>query len=879
MTSDQIRSTFLGFFERNGHHILPSSSLIPVGDNTGLMLVGAGVNQIQPFFMGTAKPPSLRLASCQKCFRTTDIETVGNERNLTFFEMLGNFSVGDYFKEGAIALAWELLTKHIGLSPEVLNVTVHPSDAESPEIWHRVGVSRDHIFKLEDNWWHISGSAGPCGPDTEIYVDRGADVGCRRPECAPGCDCDRFLEIWNLVLTEFEQDDKNQVVRPLASKNIDTGAGLERWSLVLQHTNTVYETDLFAPILDRVQHITGSEYGKDEKRTFGMRVLADHARSMTFLVGDGLEPANEGRGYILRRIIRRAVRHAQLLGVKDLMLQRLCEAVIERMSGGYPELARNREDILTRVEAEEIKFRETLAQGLNILMNMIDGLPHDSQLPGEAAFRLYDTYGFPLEVTKEILAERGYTVDETSFLAELQAQRNRSRASIQGGVKLAGTSQDAYREVVARAGATQFLGYETTEADARVAAILVDGQSRDVIQSGEEGELVLDRTPFYGTGGGQLGDTGRLSSGQASFVVGSTTKPLTELIVHHGHLSGGALHVGDTVLATVNESLRWDTARNHTGTHILHAALRKVLGEKATQAGSVVEPDRLRFDFHYAAPLTDEQLREVERIANEEIRRNDFVLTEVLPLDRAMEKGAMGLFEEKYGDQVRIVEIPGYSMELCGGTHCRATGQIGELVITSQESIGSGVRRIEALTGRRAAEYVRDRLETLRSIQQTLPGTSDADLPRQIQRLQEELARKDKQIDRLKREGAGGESEALVNRLKSGNGATQVVAESVPADNRKDLLAVIDRIKTLRFSGVVTLGAAIDDKPAFVTYVTKDLVERGVAAPDIVVAASSASGGKGGGGRPDVAQGGGTDPAKLAAGLEAAAAAARAKLG
>ncbi|HEU0167750.1 MAG TPA: alanine--tRNA ligase, partial [Chloroflexota bacterium] len=664
MTADQIRSTFLGFFERNGHHILPSSSLIPVGDKTGLMLVGAGVNQIQPFFMGSAKPPSPRLASSQKCFRTTDIETVGNERNLTFFEMLGNFSVGDYFKEGAITFAWELLTKEIGLSPGVLNVTVHPSDAESPEIWRRAGVARDHIYKLEDNWWHISGSAGPCGPDTEIYVDRGADVGCRRPECAPGCDCDRFLEIWNLVLTEFEQNEKNEVVRPLASKNIDTGAGLERWSLVLQGTSTVYETDLFAPILRRVQDITGLAYDpqaigdplaqaaltatpvantadhRKNSTAFGMRVLADHARSMTFLVGDGLEPSNEGRGYILRRIIRRAIRHGQLLGVKDLMLRRLCESVIDRMSGGYPELDRNRTDILDRVEAEEVKFRETLAQGLTILTNMIEGLPHDSQLPGEAAFRLYDTYGFPLEVTKEILAERGYTVDETSFLAELQAQRDRSRASIKGGVKLAGTSQDAYREVLAKTGPTQFLGYETTEGDARVAAILVDGQTRQSMEPGEQGEIVLDRTPFYGTGGGQVGDTGRLSTGQVTFDISSTTKPLTELIVHHGHLSGGPMRVGDSVHATVNESLRWDTARNHTGTHILHAALRKVLGDKATQAGSVVEPDRLRFDFHWSAPLSDEQIREVERIANEEIRRNEAVQTEVLSQDQAFAKGA-----------------------------------------------------------------------------------------------------------------------------------------------------------------------------------------------------------------------------------------------
>jgi alanyl-tRNA synthetase len=508
---------------------------------------------------------------------------------------------------------------------------------------------------------------------------------------------------------------------------------------------------------------------------------------------------------------------------------------------------------------------------------MVENLEHGEALPGIAAFRLYDTYGFPLEVTQEILSERGYGLDETGFLAQLEQQRTRSRGAVKSGAGV-GTTSDTYREILRKAGPTTFLGYDTCEAQATVVALVKDGQLVEGLSDGDAGEVVLAQTPFYGAGGGQVGDTGRLEGATGNFSVASATKPLADLIVHHGNLSG-QLRVGDGVQAVVNEGLRWDTARNHTGTHILHAALRTVLGEKATQAGSVVEPDRLRFDFHWSAPLTDDQLREVERLANEEVRRNEAVQTEVLSQEQAFAKGAIGLFEEKYGDQVRVVSIPGFSMELCGGTHCRATGQIGELVIASQESVGSGVRRIEALTGRKAAEYVRERLDTLRAATQTIPGATDTELPRHIQRLLEEIGRKDKQIERLKREGGGNEAEQILAQIKGQNGATQVLVQSVEADNRDDLLRLIDRIKTLRFSGIVTLGAVLAEKPAFFTYVTKDLVEKGIQAGEVVRAASIASGGSGGGGRPDLAQGGGRDPDKLEAGLAAARQTAEERLG
>ncbi len=874
MTSDHVRSTFLGFFQANGHHLMPSSSLVPLNDPT-VLLTPAGMHQMQPFFLGKAKPPAPRLTSCQKCFRTTDIETVGNERNLTFFEMLGNFSVGDYFKEGAIAYAWELLRKGYGLPDDKLHVTCHPSDEEAPAMWRKIGVPRERIHQDETNWWAIKGSAGPCGPDSEIYYDRGPEMGCRRPECAPGCDCDRFLEIWNLVFMQFLQDENNEIQAPLQQQNIDTGAGLERLCLVLQDKPTVYETDLFWPILEQVQALTGREYETATHKS--MRVLADHGRAMTFLVGDGLEPGNEGRGYILRRIIRRAVRHGRLLGLERPFLSELSSAVIERMSSAYPNLQADRAGILATISAEEEKFNQTLAQGMSILESMIENLDRGEQLPGIAAFRLYDTYGFPLEVTQEILAERGFGVDETGFMAQLEQQRRRSREAAKGGAGF-GTSPDTYRDVLKAAGPSEFLGYETCEADGEIAAILKSGEPAKSLAAGEDGEVVLHRTPFYARGGGQVGDVGRLESGDAIFAVSDTTKPIADLIVHHGTLTSGELHVGDNVRAIVNETARWDTARNHTGTHILHAALRQVLGENATQMGSVVEPDRLRFDFRWSAPLTEDQIREVERIANEQIRQDEQVRTEILTPDEAFERGAIGLFEEKYGDQVRVVSVPGFSMELCGGTHVRATGQIGELVIIGQESVGSGIRRVEALTGRRAAEYVRDRLDTLKAATQVLPGATEAELPKQIQRLLEELGRKDKQIERLKREGSGTETEQILAKIRNSDGQTQVLAESISADNRHDLLTLMDRIKTLRFSGVVTLGAVIDGKPAYVTHVTKDLVAQGIEAGEIVRAASLASGGRGGGGRPDLAQGGGVMPDKLQDGLQAALAAAKERL-
>jgi len=869
-----VRSTFLEYFQARGHHLMPSSSLVPVNDPT-VLLTPAGMHQMQAFFLGKAKPPAPRLTSCQKCFRTTDIESVGDASHLTFFEMLGNFSVGDYFKEGAIEFAWELLTKGFGLPQELLSVTCHPKDEEAPALWGKIGLPPERIFEDETNWWAIKGSAGPCGPDSEIYFDRGAELGCGRAGCAPGCDCDRFLEIWNLVFAQFLQGENNEVLGPLQQQNIDTGAGLERWCLVLQDKPTAYETDLFWPILEKIQQLAGRPYESASQRS--MRVLADHARSMTFLVGDGLEPGNEGRGYILRRIIRRAVRHGRLLGLERPFLEELSGSVIERMAMAYPNLGRGRAAILSAVAAEEAKFNQTLVQGMSILDSMIENLGQGEQLPGIAAFRLYDTYGFPFEVTQEILAERGHGVDETGFLAQLAQQRRRSRAAVKGGSGL-GTSPDTYRDLLKQAGPSRFLGYEACEAEGEIVGIVNNGQPVKSLAAGEDGELVLDQTPFYGTAGGQAGDSGRIQAGDAIFSVATTTKPAAELVVHQGTLTAGDLHVGDHVHASVNEGLRWDTARNHTGTHILHAALRRVLGEKATQAGSVVEPDRLRFDFHWSAPLSDEQVRDVERIANEEIRRNEAVETEVLSQDEAFEKGAIGLFEEKYGDQVRVVSIPGFSMELCGGTHCHATGQIGELVIAGQESVGSGVRRLEALTGRRAAEYVRDRLDNLRAATQVLPGTTEAELPKHIQRLLDELSRKDKQIERLKREGGGNEAEQLVVKIKGKDGQTQVLAQSVEADNRDDLLRLIDRVKTLRFSGIVTLGAIVADKPAFLTYVTKDLVEKGIQAGDVVRAASVASGGSGGGGRPDLAQGGGKDADKLAAGLQAAAQAAEERL-
>ncbi|HLH71893.1 MAG TPA: alanine--tRNA ligase, partial [Chloroflexota bacterium] len=718
LTGAQIRELFLNFFQEKGHLVLPSSSLVPSGDPS-LLLTTAGMVQIKPYFLGEAVPPAPRLASVQKCFRTVDIEAVGDERHLTFFEMLGNFSVGDYFKEGAIAFAWEFLTKRLGFPAERLYPTIYPDDEEAFQAWQKIaGVPAERIIRLEDNWW-AAGPVGPNGPDSEIYYDRGAEYGCGRETCRPGCDCPRFLEFWNLVFMQYYRD-ATGALTPLPRKNIDTGMGLERLSMLVQNKRTVYETDLFMPVLERAAEIAGVTYGKADPVDFSLRVIGDHSRAVTFLVADGVLPSNEGRGYVLRRILRRAVRHGRLLGIQRPFLTETVQVVIKTLGHAYPELGHRQEFILRVVEMEETRFIQTLTVGLSVLDQIITKARETGahQLSGEDVFRLYDTYGFPKELTVELAQEAGLTVDLEGFEKAMNQQRERARAAskFSSGPR---QNAEAYSQLPLE---VEFLGYERLDATSQIVGMIVNGQLVGTMETGDEGEIVLRETPFYAEAGGQVGDTGSIANERGLAEVFDTRRPVPNLIVHRVRMSQGALLSGDVVEAKVDRQRREDIARNHSATHLLHKALRETLGTHVQQAGSLVAPDRLRFDFTHFRPVTPEELWAIEERVNQEIRLNLPKETTITTYQEALAAGAMALFGEKYGEQVRMVCLGDYSCELCGGTHVNRTGDIGYFFIASEESVGAGVRRIEAFTGRGADQAVRDRLAVLERVSQRLGG-------------------------------------------------------------------------------------------------------------------------------------------------------------
>lgn len=855
MRAAEIRQSFLGFFQSKGHLVVPSSSLIPQGDPT-LLLTSAGMVQMKPYFLGLATPPSPRLASCQKCFRTTDIEKVGNERNLTFFEMLGNFSVGDYFKEGAIEYAWEYSTQHLRLPPERIWVSIYPDDEEAYRLWQQiVGMPAERIVRLEDNWWGPPGDSGPCGPDSELYFDRGPEFGCGRPTCGPGCDCPRFLEYWNLVFMQYYQDEKG-VRTPLPRKNVDTGMGLERVTMLLQGGRTVYETDLFQPIIRRAEEITGRRYGASDRGDFSLRVLADHSRGITFLIADGVLPSNEGRGYILRRIVRRAVRHGRLLGLDRPFLSQLCTTVIETMQEAYPELAQRRDYILRVVDFEEGRFQQTLAQGLQLLEEVIARVKAAGQavIPGSEVFRLYDTFGFPVELTVEVAGEHGLSVDLPGFEAAMARQRERAREAARfGGAMVAA---EAYQEL-ATAG-VEFIGYDYNRLSHETTVlglITADGRLVDRASAGDEVEIVLRETPFYPEGGGQVGDTGVIEGPAGRAQVLDTQRPQPTLIVHKARIVEGTLGAGEIVRATVDVQRRWDIMRHHTATHLLHQALRNVLGTHVTQAGSLVAPDRLRFDFTHFAPLTPEQLRAVEAEINDHIRADHHTEVTYTTYQEALAKGAMALFGEKYGDIVRMVTLDGYSRELCGGTHVLSTGQIGLFLITSESSIGAGLRRIEAVCGRVAEEYVRTQLNRLERLASLVQGPN---VEERVQALQEEVAALRRELERLQRERLAAEVDRLVQRAVSVDGV-RVLAAQVEAPNIERLRELGDILRARLGPSVVALGAIIDQQPRIVV-----MVSPGVKPPAHELARQLARiVGGGGGGRPEMAQAGGRDPSKL----------------
>jgi alanyl-tRNA synthetase len=704
LSGNAVRAAFLEYFESKGHVPVPSSSLIPRNDPT-VLLTTAGMQQMIPYFLGQAEPPAKRLTSVQKCFRTTDIDSVGDASHLTFFEMLGNFSVGDYFKRDAIAYAWELLTKGYGLPADRLAPTVHPEDDEAPALWHEVaGFPADGITRLEDNWWGPPGASGPCGPDSEIYYDRGVAYGCGNADCAPGCErldvngnkCERYLEVWNLVFMQFYQDTDGRRT-PLKQRNIDTGMGLERLSMVLQGKDSVFDTDLFRPIIDKFAALVGTEYGRDAKHDRALRVIADHGRALVFLAADGVLPSNEGRGYIFRRVLRRAVRYGKSLGLERPFLGEAADTVIELMSGHYHELAERRDHIVEVLTVEERKFGQTLSAGMRMLTDLLDSLADRGEqvVPGREAFKLYDTHGFPLELTQELARERGMSVDVASYQDEMRDQRVRSAAA---GKFVRKGEEETWTSLVKALPATSFTGYEGTEDSSQIVAIVVDDKPADEVSEPQQAAIVLEETPFYAEAGGQVGDQGVIGGETGTFRVVDTQRPVPGLIVHYGQMIEGHLKVGAQVHADVDSARRLAVMRNHSATHLLHRALKNVLGEQVHQQGSLVAPDRLRFDFNHQRPLDPGELREIERAVNDWVLADLSVRTEIMPYKQAVGTGAMALFGEKYGDVVRVVTM-GPSKELCGGTHCHATGQIGPYVLTQETSVAAGTRRVLAVTG------------------------------------------------------------------------------------------------------------------------------------------------------------------------------------
>lgn len=863
MTSTEIRARYLDYFASKGHLKVPSSSLIPRNDPT-VLLTTAGMQQMIPYFLGRETPPALLMTSAQKCFRTTDIELVGNERTLTFFEMLGNFSVGEYFKREAITYAWDFLTRVLQLPAHLLHPTVHPQDDEAPRYWTEVaGFPDEAIVRLEDNWWGPPGTSGPCGPDSEIYFDRGEEHGCGRADCKPGCDCERYLEIWNLVFMQYFQDLEGKRT-PLPKKNIDTGMGLERLTMVLQEKESVFDTDIFRAIIDRFAALAGTSYGNNAKNDASLRVIADHGRALVFLAADGVLPSNEGRGYIFRRLLRRAVRHGKLLGLDKPFLSEAADTVINLMKSHYVELGLQRDRIVEILSLEEKKFNQTLNAGLILLTDLLEEVKQKGQpaIPGDAAFKLYDTHGFPLELTQEVAAEHGLTVDVAGFEQAMQRQQERSRST---NVFVQGQDDQALTELLQRVGPTEFTGYQGITGSSKVIGLIVDGAAVESISTPQRALLLLDSTPFYAESGGQIGDHGDITGSVGVFHVEDTQRPLKGLIVHYGQMSEGYLRVGDEIQASVIAQRREDTMRNHSATHLLHKALRDLIGPQVEQRGSLVEPERLRFDFTCPRALTRSELAQVDEQINRWIRADFPVHTTIMPLEQALTTGAMALFGEKYESSVRVVSM-GSSTELCGGTHCAATGQIGVYITIQETSVAAGIRRIEALTGRAAEAYLRRRNATVEAVAATLQTQPDT-LESRVEQLVQDLTAARRLIAQYQRDNASRQAEQLVQHAQEVAGIP-VVATTVDVADDKVLREMGDIVRgKLSHPGVVVLAANYGERIGIQVSVDAALTKRGLHAGKIAGVVGQRLGGKGGG-RPESAQGGGKNKAELGAALD-----------
>ncbi|MEW5954739.1 MAG: alanine--tRNA ligase [Bacillota bacterium] len=861
MTGKEIRERYLKYFEGKGHRRLPSASLIPANDPS-ILWTAAGMVPFKPYFTGAAKPGTPRVTTCQKCIRTPDIDSVGRTaRHHTFFEMLGNFSFGDYFKQEAIGWAWEFVTRDLGLPPEKLWITIYLDDDEAFDIWRREeGLPAGRIIRLDKdtNFWEIG--VGPCGPCSEIYVDLGEGRGCGSPECAVGCDCDRYLEIWNLVFIQFFKDEEGNYT-PLESKGIDTGMGLERVASVLQGVKTNFDTDLFREIMDFTARLIGREYGQDEKTDLALKVIADHCRAVTFAVSDGALPSNEGRGYVIRRLLRRAVRYGRLTGREEPFLYLVAGAVINQMSDAYPELQKNSRHIMRVVRTEEERFGETLAQGTEILNRLIReaearGL---KTIAGEDAFKLYDTYGFPLELTGEIADEHGLKVDGPGFDQAMEEQRRRARDARQN-TEYISEQGVLYKNLRDDFGETRFVGYGQLEAEARVLAILSDGARVERAEAGREVELILDVTPCCAEAGGQVSDLAAVTAPGAEVLINSVSRPVEGLWAHRGRVKAGLLAEGDMVQVKVEPGRRLDICRNHSATHLLHKALREVLGDHVKQAGSLVEPGRLRFDFTHYTAVTPEELRQVEQVVNRAVLAALRVETMETGLEEARDMGAAALFGEKYGDRVRVVKMDDYSLELCGGTHVRSTAEIGLFKLLGESGIGAGLRRIEALTGEGALKHIEEQEEILNLLGKMLKVAA-GEAPGRVEHIVAAHKELEHENEALRARLARYEVQSLLDQVKNVDGVNVLAASSTVQD-MDSLRAMVDLLRDRLVSGVIFLGSAGNGRVNLVAAVTKDLLPRGLHAGKMVKEIAPLVGG-GGGGRPDMAQAGGKNPAML----------------
>jgi alanyl-tRNA synthetase len=869
MTSDEIRRAFLNYFEERGHRIVRSSSLVPKNDPT-LLFTNAGMVQFKSVFLAEETRDYKRATTSQKCVRAggkhNDLEIVGKTaRHHTFFEMLGNFSFGDYFKKEAIEMGWDLLIRQWGLPAEKIWITIYLDDDEAFHLWRRVGVRGDRIVRLgeKDNFWAM-GETGPCGPCSEIVIDQGEGVGCGRPDCSVGCDCDRYLELWNLVFMQFNRDSEGKI-QPLAKPCIDTGMGLERISAILQGVKSNYETDLFKPIFREIEMISHISYGQDPRSDISIRVIADHSRAATFLISDGVLPSNEGRGYVLRRIMRRAMRHGKILGIDGPFLYRTSSKVVDLMKEAYPELRETETFVSKVIQNEEERFSETLDSGLKILREELEQLQKEGKtiLSGEVAFRLYDTYGFPLDLTTEILQEREMSFDEAGFRAQMEEQKHKSKQAWQGIGE--GKTKEVYRRLANEGMKTTFLGYGEIQSESKILKLIKGDEIVPFAVEGDEIEVVTEKTPFYGEAGGQVGDRGVIFHEEFSLEVENTIKPMEDLIIHQAKVKRGRVKEGMAAVLRVEGERRKAIALNHTATHLMQAVLREVLGDHVHQAGSLVSPERLRFDFTHFASMEREELERVEALVNQKIRENLKVETKIMEVEDALQTGAMALFGEKYGEKVRVVMVSDFSIELCGGTHTLRTGDIGFFKMVSESGVAAGVRRIEALTGEGAYRFIKEEERELWEIASSLKSVPGG-LSSKIERLLERQRELERELSSFQDKLSHQELSNLLPFVREIKGV-KVLSAKVDGKDIKRMREFVDQLKGKIGSGIILLGGQSQNKVSLIMGVTSDLTHR-FNANELIKKIALRIGGTGGG-RPDFAQAGGTDSKKLDEALKA----------